>query len=177
LESALGRPSFHALFDHYITIEQAAAALYPERNISLHLQPQQQHELAAGSDGGSSNRPDVLVPPGSLLLSQGSGGFGTLTNGHDSHNNKQSDSIGTGVHHAAAVSSRWDVFSHLSGHPDVTGVLEQVLEYGQRLLQIRANDWAALAAEGGSGKSCSTAGGDLGSATCSRLYKQRADVE
>eukprot|EP00775_Hariotina_reticulata_P010009 gene10009-10163_t len=38
-------------------------------------------------------------------------------------------------------------------HPDVTGMLEQVLEYGQRLLQIRANDWSLLAAEGGSAPS------------------------
>ncbi|WIA30905.1 hypothetical protein OEZ86_000957 [Tetradesmus obliquus] len=65
LEAALGRPSFHALFDHYIT--------------------QQRH----------------------------------------------------------------DVLQQLTGRSDVEVVLSMVLEYGQQLLQIRANDWSALEAEGG----------------------------
>jgi hypothetical protein len=47
---------------------------------------------------------------------------------------------------------RPDVLQHFSSHPDVEAALEQVLQYGQRLLLLRANDWSALAAEGGTGE-------------------------
>jgi hypothetical protein len=56
-----------------------------------------------------------------------------------------------GVVVAAGQQQRPDVLQKLTGHADVEGMLNQVLEYGQQLLQIRANDWSALEAEGGTG--------------------------
>jgi hypothetical protein len=47
---------------------------------------------------------------------------------------------------------RPDVLQHFSSHPDAEAALDQVLQYGQRLLLLRANDWSALAAEGGTGE-------------------------
>jgi hypothetical protein len=45
-----------------------------------------------------------------------------------------------------------DVLQHFSSRTDAEAALDQVLQYGQRLLLLRANDWSALAAEGGSGE-------------------------
>lgn len=54
-----------------------------------------------------------------------------------------------GVVCAAGQQQRHDVLQQLTGRSDVEVVLSMVLEYGQQLLQIRANDWSALEAEGG----------------------------
>jgi hypothetical protein len=177
LEAALGRPSFHALFDHYITIEQATAAAQGSNSAgsssSNGTGSQQQHSAWANSPNNSSSNTDSnsgngsilpFIPAGSSLMhpptvassngsSNGSSSSSTRHQQHEVH----AASAGNlpGMHSvlcAAGQQQRHDVLQQLTGHSDVEGVLSMVLEYGQQLLQIRANDWSALEAEGGTGK-------------------------
>ncbi|KAF8068268.1 hypothetical protein HT031_001955 [Scenedesmus sp. PABB004] len=142
LESSLGRPTFHGLFAHYVAIEAArraengggggAAASWAHTPDAPAGAPPR---VAPAAGGGGGAAP--YVPPGSTLI-------GHLPSGGPAYHQLSAAAGGGGPGGA-----RPDVLSALSGHPDVGGVLDQVLEYGQRLLQIRANDWSALEAEGG----------------------------
>eukprot|EP00879_Flechtneria_rotunda_P021834 GHRR01023023.1.p1 GENE.GHRR01023023.1~~GHRR01023023.1.p1 ORF type:complete len:473 (+),score=182.12 GHRR01023023.1:1498-2916(+) len=168
LESALGRPSFHALFDHYITIEQAAETLQPGRYISNHngstrssiakhssLHARQQN--GASSNGNTAASTAAYIPPGSTLMAHNANSKQSFTSAaavnSDSSGHVPSNTAAaagnSSSHTGPLTSSRWDVLIHLSGVPDAERVLDLILEYGQRLLQIRANDWSGLAAEGG----------------------------
>uniref|UniRef100_A0A383VA23 GmrSD restriction endonucleases N-terminal domain-containing protein n=1 Tax=Tetradesmus obliquus TaxID=3088 RepID=A0A383VA23_TETOB len=167
LEAALGRPSFHALFDHYITVEQATAAAQDGSSSSssngtgsssngagsskqnsswAHTSDQS----ASSSSSSSSGSIVPFIPVGSSLMhahaidsSNGS------SNQHQQHEMQQMLPGMHGVVCAAGQQQRHDVLQQLTGRSDVEGVLSMVLEYGQQLLQIRANDWSALEAEGG----------------------------
>lgn len=152
LESSLGRPSFHALFDHFVVVEQAATA----SNSTQARSSSSQLGSSNGSGAGATSY-QGFVPAGSSLINHRQ---------HEAKNGSNSSSSSAAAAGAASSNGsnggsssnvlpalmRPDVLQHFSSHPDVEAALDQVLEYGQRLLLLRANDWSALAAEGGSGE-------------------------
>jgi hypothetical protein len=160
LEAALGRPSFHALFDHYITIEQATAVASQDSSSSNETGSNQQKSSwahtpnDASPNGGSSSSSVVpFIPAGSSLMHLQAVSSDSSSNGHHNQPQQHSETAAgvAGVVVAAGQQQRHDVLQQLTGHADVEGMLNMVLEYGQQLLQIRANDWSALEAEGGTG--------------------------
>jgi hypothetical protein len=162
------------LFDHYITIEQATAAAQggssntTAGSSSNGTGSKQQHSSWAhtpnhsGSNSSSNGSVMPFIPDGSSLMHPHTvGSSNGSSNHHDQQQQQQHElndaSSGSlpavpGVVCAAGQQQRHDVLQQLSGHSDVEGVLSMVLEYGQQLLQIRANDWSALEAEGGTGR-------------------------
>jgi hypothetical protein len=154
LEAALGRPSFHALFDHYITIEQATEAASQDSGSNQQKFSWAHTPNDASPNGSSSSSVVPFIPAGSSLMHLQAVSSDSISNGH--HNQPQQHSetaaAGAGVVVAAGQQQRHDVLQQLTGHADVEGMLNMVLEYGQQLLQIRANDWSALEAEGGTGE-------------------------
>jgi hypothetical protein len=158
LEAALGRPSFHALFDHYITIEQATAAASQDSSSSNGTESNQQNSSWAhtpndsssnGSSGSGSITP--FIPAGSSLMHLQPVSSDSSSNGHRNQHSETASGV-AGVVVATGQQQRHDVLQQLTGHADVEGMLNMVLEYGQQLLQIRANDWSVLEAEGGTGE-------------------------
>lgn len=91
-----------------------------------------------------------FVPPGSSLMNHGSEADGSPQQPHTTAATPAT--AGSNGSSALPALVRPDVLQHFSNHPDVEAALEQVLQYGQRLLLLRANDWSALAAEGGTGE-------------------------
>jgi hypothetical protein len=131
-----------------VVIEQAAATVAPANansssNGSSNGKQQQQQQAGSEAGGGNAGGFKGFVPPGSSLHNSSSSSSSAATQ-------QQAGSSSSSVSPGALV--RPDVLQHFSSHPDAEAALEQVLQYGQRLLLLRANDWSALAAEGGSGR-------------------------
>lgn len=156
LESSLGRPSFHALFEHFVVIEQAATTAVGSNSNGSKPGVNSSSGNGSKQDGSTGSRAvqKGFVPPGSSLLSHGS--TADSTQREPTHSNG-SVAIAAAVNSSGSASTalaRPDVLQHFSNHPEVEAALDQVLQYGQKLLLLRANDWSALAAEGGSGEAC-----------------------
>jgi hypothetical protein len=100
--------------------------------------------MQSNSNGNSSSNIG-FVPPGSNLLAHNSSAPAAAA----AHYTGSNGSVSGGARPAL---TRPDVLQHFSSHPDVEAALEQVLQYGQRLLLLRANDWSSLDAEGGTGE-------------------------
>lgn len=160
LESALGRPSFHALFDHLLTIEHAAALAAPNSQADAAA-------VLLGSSSGSSwahtpNRPGgyntnsssssgtaaaeampggPYIPPGCALAGTG-GAWGSAPLPFEPH------PVAPGARRTP------ELLPGLAERPaaQIQSLLERLLQYGEQLLLIRANDWSTLVAEGGSGE-------------------------
>jgi hypothetical protein len=87
-------------------------------------------------------------------MSHGSTAQGSQQDAHSSSSAATTAAVSSGGSSTLSALVKPDVLQHFSSHPDAEAALDQVLQYGQRLLLLRANDWSALAAEGGSGKKC-----------------------
>jgi hypothetical protein len=109
-----------------------------------------EHSSSSSTTGGQRG----FVPPGSSLLHHGSSTVGDQSGSSNGSSGSSAApaAVGSSSSSVQPALVRPDVLQHFSSHPDAEAALDQVLQYGQRLLLLRANDWSALAAEGGTGE-------------------------
>ena len=154
LESALGRSAFHRLFNHVRTIQLAATAQQSATSNTSSTTHASNSSSSNGSTSGSSS--SSLASPvsgatamGFLQKGQAAGLEGNgVEGGVRGSRVFEGELLGGG-----GPTELLEHFGLACGDAQCASeVLNVLLEYGLKLLQIRQSDWKQLADEGDSGK-------------------------
>jgi hypothetical protein len=137
MESLLGRPTFHRIFDHVMAIDRAAG-----------------RELGPGPDaGGGAAPPPPAAWQARLGAASGGGGGGGAGEGDDDDGAAGGAGPDAGAFGGAGSAALLRHFGAACGSGSAAAAaLERVLDFAHKLLMVRQNDWGQLRSEGGTGE-------------------------
>jgi hypothetical protein len=147
MESLLGRPTFHRLFNHVLAIDRAAGREYggPDGE--------------GGKNGSAASSKTAAAASGWQARVSGGGGSGAR--GVLQSQSEEEAAPGAGADEAGGPAAFGGAGSaallrHFgractSGEAAAAAALESVLDFGHKLLMVRQNDWGQLRSEGGAG--------------------------
>ena len=156
MESLLGRPTFHRLFDHVATVDRAAGRAYGPGGGGGGGDG---GDLAAAGSGGGSGSGSGSGGADWRVRVAGGGGAGargllqSLSDDDDALAFEPGGGGGGGGALGGAGSAA--LLRHFGGAAaraeDAAAALDAVLDFAHKLLTLRQNDWAQLRGEGGTG--------------------------